>query len=320
MPPRSSVQAEHSKRRMKRYFSTLMSNPAETPSRIASVASVAASRATAWLSGQRLISAETAFDIGMAFRSEFGWKTSGIEFLWAAGYWADVLSIIKYLALDRDFGTDAAVMLYSWLPQRMAKFECAEITARFADKYQADSPFSDQPVQSGFFESEQMQRIISTEPGAREIERYYEAFLGFDLDRDRRLKREELNEEFESDEFQERISTAWQRYNNGEFEGAPRLSAVLSNFNAVALFEMHIINATIKAARSLNDVMFPSYAIPKIWRLSAGWLYEIANSGPSIWFPALPDNFMNQSDVDLQTFEALELSGAFVLNDHGDEA
>ena len=43
--------------------------------------------------------------------------------------------------------------------------------------------------------------------------------------------------------------------------------------------------------------MFPSYAAPRIWRLLAPWIYEIDPYLTTEWAAALPDPFVNVTDL-----------------------
>jgi len=252
------------------------------------------------------MSAEKAFDLGDALRTEFGWRTSGIEFLWACGYWAEILSVIKYLSAEAEAdGPVLAIKLYSWLPSRMFNFEQAEITARLHEKFNYDPDvlgklndywaMGDPDI---FFAHDQLRPVAESDQGASEMQRYF-------LDRSMsRLSwaateiQEELEGCCESGAFQEHVTRAWQRFNNGDLADNRTLAAGVGTAHAIAAIEMHVIDAVTAAARSLSDVLFPSFAIPRIWRMAAGWVYEIDHSDDTThWVTALPDNFVNVPDV-----------------------
>ena len=95
MPPTSAVLSAQSRRRVQRYLGQLMNERTESRKKIGSLVGVNAHRVTEWASGKRLISPEKAFEFGEALRINFGWPTSGVEFLWACAYWAEVLCILK---------------------------------------------------------------------------------------------------------------------------------------------------------------------------------------------------------------------------------
>jgi hypothetical protein len=307
MPPTSSAQSEHSRRRMKAYFSGLQRDRDVSKNKIGALVDVNSFRVSEWTSGRRLMSPEKAFDLGTALRSEFGWPTSGVEFLWACGYWSDVLSIIKHLAADgHPRATDSAIMLYCWLPLRMLEFEHQEITARLRDKHGIDDAQLRYTFQLAYPETswlenlgrpdllKQVRDLGQIDPGAGEIQRYYLDNSTGRYDEDGNL--EELRAELEflcrTDAFQNRIERAWQSYYNGELDSRAIASRVGTS-EAIGLFELHIIDALIEASRKLNDVMHPSYAVPRIWRMSAAWIYDIDEEAAHHWIPTLPDNFVN---------------------------
>lgn len=312
MPVASAQQAEHTKRRVARYLKSLLDERAASLSSVGKLLDVSASRVSAWMMGSRVISVDKAFELGDELRKS-GWRTSGTEFLWAAAYWADVLNVVKYLALDPDFGTDAAVMLYSWLPQRLIQFEINEITARLRDKFDIAVPeeiFDTTEINDArrialeLAESPAMRDLIMSDPGAAEAGRYFEQSPFQST-----AAHAELDNLCSSNAFQERVLRAWSRYNNAELEGTPSLKVAALAPNPFAALELHVINAVIYASRRLNEHVFPSYVIPKIWRLSAAWLYEVGESEPSVDFPALPRNFLTTSEAEATRSIIDEMNG-----------
>lgn len=319
MPPTSSILSTHSRRRLKLYFASLARDRAESRNKIGNLVGVNAHRVTEWVSGNRLMSPEKAFDLGNALRSEFGWSTSGIEFLWACAYWPEVLAILKHLSADDQAnGPELAVMLYSWLPSRMFAMELAGIELRLQEKFDIASPdlrnqiyvyptLLGDPVPN-LVNADLRARVgavMEADPGAREIERYYSdsSEQRYDEDGNRHDTCERLDDVCQSAAFQERIIHAWERYNNGELEGNHTLAARVGTSAVIARIERHIIDAMIEASRRLNEVIFPSYAVPRIWRMSAGWIYEINQKAATKWFVALPDNFLNVPEVYLRDDE-----------------
>lgn len=312
MPPTSAILSEHSRRRLKVYLSTLMRDRPESKNKIGGLVGVNAHRVTEWLSGNRLISPEKAFDLGNALRVEFGWATSGIEFLWACAYWPEILAILKYMSADdANNGAELAVRLYSWLPMRMFETELGDIELRLREKFGIITPdlrnqIYDYPTMAEFLphlvDAEAQKRIVAvmeSDPGAREIQRYYSdsAQQRYDEDGKRHDTCEHLDDLCQSEGFQERIVHAWERYNNGELEGKRSQDPHLKTLATVARIERYIIDAMIETSRKLNEVLFPSYAVPRVWRMSAGWIYEINPTAARKWFVALPDNFVNLPDV-----------------------
>jgi hypothetical protein len=228
MPTTSKQQAQHTRRRIAKYISSLLGAHQRSLNSIGELIDVPASRIAEWRTGSRVITAETAFDLGDRLRSSFGWPTSGIEFLWAAGYWDKVLSVVKYLALDPTLGTDAAVMLYSWLPKRFIQFEVDEISTRLREKFEIEIAWPPDNVESPYNYSVQfspagaMKNALENDPGAGEAEQYFDATRHFsNADREEAYAR--LESDCSSDDFRERVARAWTRYCNAEFEGTPSL-------------------------------------------------------------------------------------------------
>jgi hypothetical protein len=313
MPPTSSAQSEHSRRRLKLYLAALMHGRTESRTRIGSLVGASASRASDWINGKRLLSPEKAFDLGNALR-RVGWPTSGIEFLWACAYWPEVLSLLKYIAAQDE---TLAVRLYSWLPHRMLILELNEIRIRLKEKFDLDPSrveryankhllfdafpvdLPDKDLRSG------IQAMMELDPGAREIERYFSDASESRYDECGSLEelRCELTRDCSSNLAQEQIEQAWERFNNGELEQGRSFGIKPNAVWAIARFEMHVIDAVIEASSKLNDVMFPSYVVPRIWRMAASWLYEIGKEAPAHFFPALPDNFVNVPEVNIRERE-----------------
>jgi hypothetical protein len=254
--------------------------------------------------------------LGEAARVELDWETSGVELLWAAGHFPQIVSILKYLAADGEAeGPTSAVMLYSWLPSRMIEFERANIRMRFKDKYHIDGTdvfdlmgpnfmamdsfapdWSEQP----HVDEALLREALALDSGAREAERYARDQSQFRYDGvgpslDTTL---DLESRCESEAFRSRVLQAWQRYIARELEvSGSELALRVVASAAVVRIEMHVVDAMIRSAEMLGDVMYPSYAVPKLWRMLSGWIYEIDEIAAKKWMEALPDTFVNRQDV-----------------------
>jgi hypothetical protein len=316
MPPASRTLADRSKRRLALYLAKLMTGRSESKNRIGSLVSVNATRVKAWVSGQRYMSPDTAFVFGEALRSQLRWETSGVEFLWVCGHWAEIIEILKYLSADDDSddataGPESAVMLYSWLPTSMFEFEKENIERRFKECYDIDDAEFWRRIRlrdsySGAPVDDLLARIYNIvekhEPGGREVFRYADdasqmrAPEGHQLvDAEKALR--ELAPKCQSEAFHARIARAWERYNQGELAvSSNTLAAPVGTSVKIIEIELDFIEAAAHAARKLNEAVFPSYAVPRIWRMIAGWIDSVA-PGYDRYIAALPDTFVSASEV-----------------------
>jgi hypothetical protein len=148
------------------------------------------------------------------------------------------------------------------------------------------------------------------DPGAREVLRYARdrAHLRSEPDGERHDICEWLDSHCSSTAFQAHIARAWERYQNSELAVTHgSLGGRAGTSAALLRIEIDIIDALIEAARNLHATIFPSYAIPKIWRMLAGWVYEIDERAAAAWAVALPDNFVNIPDVSQRNAAEREL-------------
>jgi hypothetical protein len=317
MPPATRLVADCSKARLSRYLRTLMDGKNDSKTKIGALVSTNATRVKAWTSGQRYMSPDIAFALGEGLRSDLGWKTSGVEFLWACGHWSEIIEILKYMSAGPSVdangvvgGPDLAAMLYSWLPGTMLDFEKENIEARFFDIYGVSHERFWETIRpdQGFARSEDefvvnLQRVLeSVETGGREIFRYAADSSGtrhpkghFLVDSKKALS--ELTVQVRSEFFFDRIVDAWERYNQGDLAGPSSILAAPNGTSAkIVEIELHVLDALIDAARKLNESIFPSYAIPRIWRMLAGWIDNVVPNH-EVFTAALPDSFVSASEV-----------------------
>lgn len=132
MPPCTPLLALFVKARWSTYLRSLTATDCLTKSAIARTLDVPVSRVTQWTNGNRLVVAETAFEIGEALREKLGLETSGIETLYACGYLTEVLQLLKHLSVDLAAEGDLlAVDIYSWLPGSLFALEHTMVNAQF---------------------------------------------------------------------------------------------------------------------------------------------------------------------------------------------
>jgi hypothetical protein len=319
------------------YFSDFIASKAVTKTRIGVLAGVPVSRVSQWVNGERLMTPEKAFEVGEALRDSCNLETSGAEFLWAGGYWPQILELIKHLATQGDRGLREAVFLFCWLPWRMHSFEIRVVNRRFAQKLGrteidlqseltqarntrsiiklAKGADSDhilaewQPSWQSNLELEaQIQDEMSIDPGGREAERY---LLDDLMPRYERTQDEfpelieGLDEVCRSESVRSSIANALEHYFNGSLDS---LSHVLVGSPTIAgRIELEVIDAMIYAADKLNKAMLPTYAAPRIWRMVGAWLYEIAPDLMSEFSKALPDNFVTHPELLARKAHAREI-------------
>jgi hypothetical protein len=305
MPPRTRVQSEYLKKRIAAYFAKLLEEKNASKKKLGMMLGVSTSRVNQWMSGDRGMMPEIAFFSGEQFRKN-GWQTSGIEFLWAAGFWSEVLTVIKVLSVGSSV-TEAALILFCWLPYRMIDFERAlvkdrllntfgitleecDIAGRLDEFAFSGSVASVIEVDAAQGDLERLAFFARSDPGAREC-------AGF-LNDHAALRRSNesftaLDEGCNTSEFHDAIDQAWrQRMRSHVVADVKNLG-----MDRIAnLFDLYLIDGIIGASRLIDGQMFPSFAIPKLWRLCTGWFHEIGDSGPTGLFPALPDHFMTVSD------------------------
>jgi len=314
MPPRNKAQSEFIKQRVRKYFAQLLSEKGASKSKIAAMLDVSASRVSEWRRGERVMMPRTAFKLGERLRAD-GWPTSGIEFLWATGAWTEILGLIKIMAL-RPTISESALKLYCWLPGRMLAFERSLIGDRLREKFGVE--MSTELAADLIFEwyldgsadldgkSQDIRRLknfVERDPGAREIYRY------FSDDRASRAHdvQVELDAECTGVEFHKALQLTWQE----QLRATPRPNEKhLGSAAEVNLLELHLLDGIIEATWRIDGHVFPSFVIPKIWRMCAGWFYEIGDSGPSYYFPVLPGNFLTTADDLLRDREVFAIEQA----------
>lgn len=317
MPRTSAFFAGCSRWRLTRYFAPLIEANPHSKNQLASLVGVPASRITLWASGERLLTAEKAFELGEAVRTNLGWATSGLEFLWAAGYWPQILEVLKEVASDVDAGGPAlAAELYAWLPNRMWPFELANIESRLAQNFGIARPALFSFIAGGFHMADFLGEAtfkagviaaLHSDPGAHEVLRFADAASHVTSRMGNAVIRtmlEGLDERCQSAQAYDLIARAWERYQNPRSRvsrpptpGAGARGETRERSAARSDIHAYVIDALIEAAASLGNELFPSYAIPPIWRMLAGWLYAIDRPGTATWSVLLPDNFVNMPEV-----------------------
>ncbi len=77
---------------------------------------ISSSRVSEWVKGERIAKPETAFAIGETLRERFGFRTSGMEALYACGHFCDLLRLFKELTIHSEESGTKAVFAYCALP------------------------------------------------------------------------------------------------------------------------------------------------------------------------------------------------------------
>ncbi len=85
MPPVTTLQSAYVRVRLQLYLKPFLNCNGLTISALGHALDVPSSRASSWVNGRRIATSETAFRIGEVLR-ERGFRTSGMEALYACGY------------------------------------------------------------------------------------------------------------------------------------------------------------------------------------------------------------------------------------------
>jgi len=117
----------------------------------------------------------------LGIRGIRSWGWTRIEFLWAADFWSEVLTVIKLLC-DEPTVSECALMLFCWLPYRMINLERALVKDRLLNEFgilmnESDAAlWLDKFEMSGFtceevatcVDLEKLMFFRQNDPGARE--------------------------------------------------------------------------------------------------------------------------------------------------------
>jgi transcriptional regulator with XRE-family HTH domain len=326
MPPCTPLLALFVKARWSTYLRGLTTADRLTKSAIARNLDVPVSRVTQWLNGERLVVAETAFDIGEALREKLGLETSGVEALYACGYLAEVLLLLKHLSVDLAAEGDLlAVDIYSWLPGSMFSLEHAMVNAQFA--------------------AAARHGIESTDILRSNLREYVR--LGTELDlyaynaNEHAAPRGKIAATLRSPAARATIVAAWQDVHTGRLRatnalpktetvrrrGVTRSQEVLALLRGVPLpelpdifvevtqarkFELNtdgnaaFIDAVIDVARQSRSAM-PSLCAPRLWRMIAEWASYVDEERFLARRGLMPHSFRTYEDRPITEREALHL-------------
>lgn len=128
--------------RWSRYITDQLSAHGLSRTALATRLGIGTQRVSLWCGEKRGVEPESAWDTGEALRT-LGARTSGIEALWAAGYFDDVIRTLQSLALQDEDGPRRAGLLYTALPVAMMPLEC-RIAASIRHVIPSDMPRDEQ--------------------------------------------------------------------------------------------------------------------------------------------------------------------------------
>jgi hypothetical protein len=326
MPPCTPMLALFVKARWSTYLHSLMAADCLTKSAIARSLDVPVSRVTQWTNGTRLVVAETAFEIGETLREKLRLETSGIESLYACGYLAEVLQLLKHLSLDLAAEGDLlAVDIYSWLPASMFGLERTMVFAQFA------------AAEHHGIESQDILRS-----NLREYVRLGNEIDLFAYHADNHAPSlVAIAATLRSSESRAAIAAAWQDVHRGRLritkalpetevvrrrgvtrsqellamlrgEPPPEAPDVFVEMTKSRKFELNadgntaFIDAVIEVARQSRSEM-PSLCAPRLWRMIAEWASYIDQERLLARRPLMPHSFQTYEDRPITKDEALHL-------------
>lgn len=289
-------QAEYQRVRWSLYLDALLAAGGPTRARFADALELPTSRVSQWLAGERGVEAGTAFVVGERLRETFGVRTSGCEALYAAGYFADLLRLLREAALeDRGPARERAVALYCSLPRRFLASEIRALDgyARTVDGYRESE-----------FEHHEAARL------RRDAE-----LAATRTAHDAPSASLEIDAELMSHAAVEQFRTAWQRAQHPldlprvviappmPMPGAAASSrAVPAAVPVPAVTRIAPLDPPpVEAIAALIDVIIalaralesrnPTLTAPRLWRMLAEWAFELAPSAFERYAPLLPEAY-----------------------------
>jgi hypothetical protein len=268
MPELRHQAARYAMIRWAQYLSDLTGSmkPRQTQEKIANALNIDTGRLRQWRRRDRGAESDAVFDHGEALRDEFAWETSGIEALYAYGYFSDVLRLLKHISVDRaNKGPHIAVVAYCTLPVIFIEFEREVlkatldwITKRDRDaaevirkRYRYDiARFDAESTTSGMggFLSVQPQAATS---GSLEVRGAGEAIELLRAKGTRKV-----------------ISRAWKHVLADRL--LPNPSPDEPPLEYIGEDNLLFIEAIIKLSRQMTDTI-PTLAVVRLWRMLAEW-------------------------------------------------
>jgi len=337
MPPCNAALARNVKARWSTYLTELLRHDKLSRSAVARVLDVPVSRISLWLAGERLVTAESAFEIGETLHEKLGLPTSGVEVLYACGYFAELFELLKHLSVDYAAEGDLlAVDIYCWLPAYLFPIESRLLGAQ--------------------------ERAIGPEGLADVVANHMRELLRLDTLLDLRgLHNDDpdpdqlraLTLKIRSSEARKTVATAWQNVQSGRVRstlslpvgkktqnagvtrseedravpggvpkptnlpGFPDLAAATPRkFELDWVENLGFADAVIRLAWDLRSLM-PSLAGPRLWRMLGEWASYVDNEHFLDNRSLLPHVFRTYENREFTEEEALHLDR---LQDMRDQA
>lgn len=325
MPPCNAALARNVKARWSTYLTELLRHDQLSRSAVARVLEVPVSRISLWLAGERLVTPESAFEIGEKLHEKLSLPTSGAEALYACGYFAELFGLLKHLSVDFAAEGDLlAVDLYCWLPAYLFPIESKLLGAQ--------------------------QRAIGPDGLADMVANHMREYWRLDILLDLRSlhmddpdaeQLRSLTRQLRAPEARAAIAAAWQGVQSGRMRstraasitetkrrsgvtraeevrallaGEPKPTALdfFVDVTSDRKFDMNwtenlgFVDAVIALARDLRSLV-PSLAGPRLWRMLGEWASYVDSEHFLANRALLPHSFRTYEDREFTEEEAFHL-------------
>lgn len=295
-----ATQSEFQRVRWSVFLEETFAGTSASRNRVAEALDLPTSRVSQWMSGERGVEAGTAFALGETLRCDFGIATSGIEALYAAGYFGDVLRVLRAVSLDeRPESRRIAVALYAALPggflasdvRALERYPRAvdgyrenEFEKHEAARVRRDAAIAGMPATPAFAGARDSCRAIAFSQAAFAVVAgaYGRAQRPLDLPRIT-LPRSIAQPSIVAPAPAATASAAPDRL---RLEAAPP-PLEPPPVEAVAA----VADVVIALARAL-EAHNPTLAAPRLWRMLAEWAIELDRETYARCVPALPSAFV----------------------------
>lgn len=285
MPNKNRFFEYHHKIRWARYMDTQLSKLAMSPTRCAHLVGETSYRVGQWLKAERGVSAARSWDVGEALCSA-GAATSGVEALWAAGYFDDIALLFGYIAGFAKIADRGIVSsLYVALPNVMLTFE-----ANLAETIGFPRGKADMNV----LRRHDQARIVA------HISEYSNFQIGEDPTEgawwgaDDRNPWEFSNNVLRDEKTRHALQQAWSAIIRGQ--PIPE-SPIEYDFTG----DRDLLDGIVNVARGWMATKFPTAVSVSVWRLLSQFVYEIDEASHYFWLVPihyLPVNVCNQIEFE----------------------
>ena len=290
------------KARWSTYLRQLTESQGVSKSVVARALELPESRVASWLAQSRVVTPQTAFEVGERLRDQLSLESSGPEALYACGYFADLFEFLKHLSLDgANGGNTLAVKMFCWLPGSFVDLEYKLILAQ--------------------------QKCLAEEHWNRAMLRNVREWFRFDLDfilaefhRTERLNAlRPIGEELRSPEVRPAVLEAWkgvQRRILRMTSRPPRHGVSKTTIWGRTIetrytaydddFNREIENAAVDAIRDVAKQWrseVPSFCAPRLWRMLVEWACHVDEKAYAEMCPLLPHFFRSYEGPELTEAE-----------------